>query len=210
MNPLRWGGVQWLGALSYPLYLANEPIQKVLCFLLIRLAAGNERAFTSMWIPAACWFRSVSRRCCIVTWSSPRSDGARDLARGGVGFGHGRPVPGPCREHRRSIVRPGLRRPSRRANSPVAIRSGRRDRSARKCVPAETPVRTRTVRASARETVSSGGTNRAGRQQHTQPAARFFAHQRGPRALVVGDQRTQGQTARDIEREARIVPSIQG
>ena len=52
-RPLRWRSVRWLGAISYPLYLANEPIQKGLCFVLVGFAAGNPVLFTSMWIPAA-------------------------------------------------------------------------------------------------------------------------------------------------------------
>jgi peptidoglycan/LPS O-acetylase OafA/YrhL len=51
--PLRWRSVQWFGAVSYPIYLANEPIQKAVCYVLIRFAAGDGVKFTSLWIPAA-------------------------------------------------------------------------------------------------------------------------------------------------------------
>jgi peptidoglycan/LPS O-acetylase OafA/YrhL len=90
LNPLRWGTVQWLGALSYPLYLANEPIQKVLCFLLTRLAAGNERVFTSMWIPAAVLVPIGVAALLHRYVEQPALRWGRDLARGGIGFGHGR------------------------------------------------------------------------------------------------------------------------
>jgi peptidoglycan/LPS O-acetylase OafA/YrhL len=52
-TPLRWRTVQWLGAVSYPIYLVNEPIQKALCFVLARLADGNATIFTVVWLPAA-------------------------------------------------------------------------------------------------------------------------------------------------------------
>ncbi len=51
--PLRWRIVQWLGALSYPIYLANEPIQKGLAFVLARLAPWDPLAFNVVWTPAA-------------------------------------------------------------------------------------------------------------------------------------------------------------
>jgi peptidoglycan/LPS O-acetylase OafA/YrhL len=51
--PLRWRTAQWFGAISYPIYLANEPIQKALAFVLARAAHGNPVLFNWMWIPAA-------------------------------------------------------------------------------------------------------------------------------------------------------------
>jgi peptidoglycan/LPS O-acetylase OafA/YrhL len=50
---LRSGPVQWFGALSYSLYLANEPIQKLLGIGLAGLAGGNGVWFTVFWIPGA-------------------------------------------------------------------------------------------------------------------------------------------------------------
>jgi peptidoglycan/LPS O-acetylase OafA/YrhL len=52
-TPLRWRLAQWLGAVSYPIYLANEPIQKVLGFVLAREAHGDAVLFTVLWLPAA-------------------------------------------------------------------------------------------------------------------------------------------------------------
>jgi peptidoglycan/LPS O-acetylase OafA/YrhL len=51
--PLGWRSAQWLGAISYPIYLANEPIQKLFGFVLARVAAGDGMVFTVLWIPAA-------------------------------------------------------------------------------------------------------------------------------------------------------------
>jgi peptidoglycan/LPS O-acetylase OafA/YrhL len=42
-----------LGALSYCIYLANEPIQRVLGVVLAMLADGDARWFTIVWLPAA-------------------------------------------------------------------------------------------------------------------------------------------------------------
>jgi peptidoglycan/LPS O-acetylase OafA/YrhL len=50
---LRWRVVQWLGAVSYPIYLANEPIQKALGYVLAHFANGDAVLFTWLWIPMA-------------------------------------------------------------------------------------------------------------------------------------------------------------
>jgi peptidoglycan/LPS O-acetylase OafA/YrhL len=52
-GPLRWRMVQWLGAVSYPIYLANEPIQKALAFVLARFAPGDPVTFSAVWLPAS-------------------------------------------------------------------------------------------------------------------------------------------------------------
>jgi peptidoglycan/LPS O-acetylase OafA/YrhL len=51
--PPRWRIFQWLGAISYPIYLANEPIQKALAFVLVRFVPGEPVIFTAVWLPAA-------------------------------------------------------------------------------------------------------------------------------------------------------------
>jgi peptidoglycan/LPS O-acetylase OafA/YrhL len=51
--PLRWRTVQWLGAISYPIYLANEPVQKGLALLLALCVPGNPAMFNAVWLPAA-------------------------------------------------------------------------------------------------------------------------------------------------------------
>ncbi len=53
VSPLRWRAVQWLGLVSYPLYLANEPVQKVVCVVLGYFTGGNPVAFNAVWVPAA-------------------------------------------------------------------------------------------------------------------------------------------------------------
>jgi peptidoglycan/LPS O-acetylase OafA/YrhL len=52
-GPLRWPVMQWFGTVSYPIYLANEPIQKALCIVLARFTAGNAILFTWLWVPMA-------------------------------------------------------------------------------------------------------------------------------------------------------------
>lgn len=50
---LRCRLVQWLGGLSYSLYLANEPVQKLLGIGLSAWAGGDGRWFTVFWLPGA-------------------------------------------------------------------------------------------------------------------------------------------------------------
>ena len=52
-GPLRWRMTQWLGAISYPLYLVNEPLQKLAAVGLARIANGDAAVFTALWLPAA-------------------------------------------------------------------------------------------------------------------------------------------------------------
>jgi peptidoglycan/LPS O-acetylase OafA/YrhL len=42
-----------LGAISYSLYLVNEPLQKLLGVLLARIAGGDPTIFTLLWVPGA-------------------------------------------------------------------------------------------------------------------------------------------------------------
>jgi peptidoglycan/LPS O-acetylase OafA/YrhL len=42
-----------LGAISYPLYLLNEPIQRALALPLVPLAHANATLFTALWLPPA-------------------------------------------------------------------------------------------------------------------------------------------------------------
>ena len=50
---LRRPALQWLGAVSYALYLVNEPVQKLLGLGLARLAHGNAAVFAALWLPGA-------------------------------------------------------------------------------------------------------------------------------------------------------------
>jgi peptidoglycan/LPS O-acetylase OafA/YrhL len=55
----KWGavlesrGMKYLGAISYPLYLLNEPVQRGLAMLLAPLARGEARVFMLVWLPGA-------------------------------------------------------------------------------------------------------------------------------------------------------------
>jgi peptidoglycan/LPS O-acetylase OafA/YrhL len=50
---LRCRVAQWFGALSYSLYLANEPIQKLFGIALSLAAAGDGRWFSVLWVPGS-------------------------------------------------------------------------------------------------------------------------------------------------------------
>jgi peptidoglycan/LPS O-acetylase OafA/YrhL len=50
---LRNKATQYLGAISYCLYLVNEPIHKLIGTVLSRLTEGNATMFTLIWLPAS-------------------------------------------------------------------------------------------------------------------------------------------------------------
>jgi peptidoglycan/LPS O-acetylase OafA/YrhL len=50
---LRSRPLVWLGALSYGIYLVNEPVQKVLGLAIALIVQGDGRLFTTLWLPAA-------------------------------------------------------------------------------------------------------------------------------------------------------------
>jgi peptidoglycan/LPS O-acetylase OafA/YrhL len=50
---LRSRPLVWLGAISYCIYLVNEPVQKLLGIALAILAHGNATIFTALWLPGA-------------------------------------------------------------------------------------------------------------------------------------------------------------
>jgi peptidoglycan/LPS O-acetylase OafA/YrhL len=50
---LRWRATQYLGAISYCLYLVNEPVHKVAVGLLAGIAGGDAMVFTVLWVPVA-------------------------------------------------------------------------------------------------------------------------------------------------------------
>src|SRR5262249_12226558 len=43
----------WLGAVSYCIYLVNEPVQKLLGMMLTLVVNGAAALFTALWIPSA-------------------------------------------------------------------------------------------------------------------------------------------------------------
>ncbi len=50
---LRSAPLRWLGAVSYCVYLVNEPIQKLLGVMLSKAVGGEASMFTALWLPAA-------------------------------------------------------------------------------------------------------------------------------------------------------------
>jgi peptidoglycan/LPS O-acetylase OafA/YrhL len=44
---------QYLGVISYPLYLINEPLQRGCAMLIAPFAHGSPQLFTLLWLPAA-------------------------------------------------------------------------------------------------------------------------------------------------------------
>jgi peptidoglycan/LPS O-acetylase OafA/YrhL len=50
---LRSRPLVWLGAVSYGLYLVNEPVQKLLGVTLAVVVQGNATLFTALWLPGA-------------------------------------------------------------------------------------------------------------------------------------------------------------
>jgi peptidoglycan/LPS O-acetylase OafA/YrhL len=52
-GPLGWRLTQWLGEISYPLYLVNEPVQRACAMVVAPLAHGDAAVFTAVWLPVA-------------------------------------------------------------------------------------------------------------------------------------------------------------
>jgi peptidoglycan/LPS O-acetylase OafA/YrhL len=50
---LQWRAAQWLGAISYPLYLVNEPVQRGCAMIVAPLARGDAGVFAAVWLPLA-------------------------------------------------------------------------------------------------------------------------------------------------------------
>ncbi|MGH7041309.1 MAG: acyltransferase family protein [Acetobacteraceae bacterium] len=74
---LRWPGLQWLGAVSYALYLVNEPVQKLLGLGLAWLAAGNAAVFTALWLPGAAGLPLAAAWALHVAIERPRGETSR-------------------------------------------------------------------------------------------------------------------------------------
>jgi peptidoglycan/LPS O-acetylase OafA/YrhL len=52
-SALRSRLLVWLGAVSYCIYLVNEPVQKLLGVALAVTVQGNAALFTALWLPGA-------------------------------------------------------------------------------------------------------------------------------------------------------------
>ncbi len=60
---LRSAPMQWLGALSYCIYLTNEPIQKLFGIALVWLVQGDAMLFTAIWLPGAFLLPLLASAC---------------------------------------------------------------------------------------------------------------------------------------------------
>lgn len=77
---LRTRFMLWLGAISYCVYLANEPVQKLLGFSLGWLTRGEATLFTAIWLPAA-FLLPLGAAACLHRWvEAPALRHGRTLA----------------------------------------------------------------------------------------------------------------------------------
>ena len=81
---LRSRPLVWLGAVSYGIYLVNEPTQKVLGLALALIAQGNAMLFTALWLPGAIVFPIVAAWALHVWIEAPTLRWGRTLARRGM------------------------------------------------------------------------------------------------------------------------------
>lgn len=78
---LRSATARYLGAISYCLYLVNEPIHKLIAPALARLAGGDGRLFTAMWLPAAVGLPIAAAVALHVWLEAPALRWGRSIAR---------------------------------------------------------------------------------------------------------------------------------
>jgi peptidoglycan/LPS O-acetylase OafA/YrhL len=84
---LRWAAwllrnsvAQYLGAISYCLYLVNEPIHKLVGVALSRVADGDAGLFTVLWIPAAIGLPILAAVWLHEYWEAPALRYGRSIA----------------------------------------------------------------------------------------------------------------------------------
>lgn len=82
--PLRARRVQYLGAISYPIYLANEPIQKAFGVVLAGLVGGDGWVFSALWIPGAVLLPIAAAAWLHKSLERPGIQRGKALARHGV------------------------------------------------------------------------------------------------------------------------------
>ena len=82
--PLRARWVQYLGAISYPIYLANEPIQKALGVVLAGWVDGDGWVFSALWVPGAVLLPIAAAAWLHRTVERPGIQRGKALARHGV------------------------------------------------------------------------------------------------------------------------------
>ena len=87
-RPLAWFAAAlsspaavWLGAVSYCLYLVNEPVQKLLGAGITAVAHGNTLLFNSLWLPAATLLPLLAAWWLHVSIEAPALRWGRDVAR---------------------------------------------------------------------------------------------------------------------------------
>jgi peptidoglycan/LPS O-acetylase OafA/YrhL len=74
---LRAPPLLWLGALSYCIYLVNEPVQK----MLVLVARGDGLLFTALWVPGAILLPLVAAWLLHANVEQPASRAGRGLSR---------------------------------------------------------------------------------------------------------------------------------
>jgi peptidoglycan/LPS O-acetylase OafA/YrhL len=72
---------RYLGAISYSLYLVNEPIHKVAGEALSRYADGNSGLFTAFWVPVAVGVPLLAAAGLHAYVEAPTQRWGRDMAR---------------------------------------------------------------------------------------------------------------------------------
>jgi peptidoglycan/LPS O-acetylase OafA/YrhL len=78
---LRSRPLVWLGAVSYGIYLVNEPVQKVLGLALALVVQGNATLFTALWLPGAATLPILAAWALHVWVEAPALRRGRALAR---------------------------------------------------------------------------------------------------------------------------------
>jgi len=78
---LRSRPLVWLGAVSYGIYLVNEPVQKVLGLVLALVVHGNATLFTALWLPGAAALPILAAWALHVWVEAPALRRGRSLAR---------------------------------------------------------------------------------------------------------------------------------
>ncbi|MBV8615897.1 MAG: acyltransferase [Acetobacteraceae bacterium] len=68
-----------LGALSYCIYLVNEPVQKLLSLILALVVRGDGLLFTALWVPCAILLPLLMARLLHARVEQPASRAARDV-----------------------------------------------------------------------------------------------------------------------------------
>jgi peptidoglycan/LPS O-acetylase OafA/YrhL len=85
---------RWLGAISYPLYLVNEPVQRAAAMVVAPLVRGDVGVFTLVWLPlavagpvvAAAWVHRWVERPLMYGWPGVRRERVGPASRCVDGF----------------------------------------------------------------------------------------------------------------------------